>query len=412
MRFLTSLRISSVAWALLPTLLASWIMTEDRTRFAVQGYGAAAANSALEALFVPAAACAGCAAWEAWRLRRAGIWRLPHGRGRYLIAANALAPVAFLGAAGLLVSLASAWVELRALPDLASVPMLLTGVLVLASHSAVGFLLGSLLPGLLSAPLMLLASYLWMGLPGAMEPPLRYLNGLPTESIWVTESFAVGSWAAPGLLALGLIAGTMAAVAPVLRGVAVRVPAAAGCVTAAALGAYAIVADWEYSTPTVPRAVTPVCAGVAPAVCVPPEFRAALPGARQAADEVVPLLSAAGFTVPERIVMQSNRAPLPEDTWLFHSYPDLTDEQHRTSIAHSPLPPRPGCAFDMTTDWEAEEVARAWLWLTAGAPRTSDRYEEETLAVAEEIRKLPAAEQQAWFQGLKKPLTTCVPEVL
>ncbi|MGW7291490.1 DUF7224 domain-containing protein [Streptomyces xiamenensis] len=412
MRFLTSLRISSVAWALLPTLLVSWIMTEDRSRFATEGYGAAAATSALEAIFVPAAACAGCAAWEAWRLRRAGIWRLPHGRGRYLIAANALAPVAFLGAAALLVSLACAWVEVRALPDLASVPMLLTGVLVLVSHSAIGFLLGSLLPGLLSAPLMLLASYLWMGLPGAMEPPLRHLNGLPTGSVWVTESFAVGSWAAPGLLALGLIAGAMAAVAPVLRGVVVRALAAAGCVTAAALGAYAIVADWEYSPPTVPRAVTPVCAGEAPAVCVPPEFRAALPGARKAADEVVPLLASAGFTVPERIVMQSDRAPLPENTWLFHSAPVLTEAAHRESIAFSPLPVVPRCAFDMTTDWETGQLARAWLWLTAGAPPTYSRYEEETLAVAEEIRRLPVAEQQEWFQGLEEPLTTCVPEVM
>lgn len=411
MGFLTSLRVSSVAWVLLPTLVVSWVMTEDRTRFAVEGYGAAAANSALEALFVPAAACAGCAAWEAWRLRRAGIWRLPHGRGRYAVAANALAPVALLGAAGLLTSLASAWVELRAVPDLAGVPMLLTGVLVLVSHSAVGFLLGSLLPGLLSAPLMLLASYLWMGMPATMEPPLRYLNGLPTGSVQVTETFAVGSWAAPGLLALGLVAGTMAAVAPLLRQVAVRVLAAAGCVTAAALGAYAIVADWEYEPRTVPRAFTPVCAGEAPAVCVPPEYRAALPGAREAADEVIPLLAAAGFTVPERIVMQSDRAPLPENSWLFYSDPTLTAGQHRESIAFSPLPWHPPCSFATTTDWDLESTARAWLWLTAGEPETFNRHDEH-LRAAEEIRALPVAEQQEWFRSIEEPLTVCLPEVL
>ncbi|MFG2734515.1 hypothetical protein ACGFX7_06790 [Streptomyces harbinensis] len=411
MGFLTSLRVSSVAWVLLPTLVVSWVMTEDRTRFAVEGYGAAAANSALEALFVPAAACAGCAAWEAWRLRRAGIWRLPHGRGRYAVAANALAPVALLGAAGLLTSLASAWVELRAVPDLAGVPMLLTGVLVLVSHSAVGFLLGSLLPGLLSAPLMLLASYLWMGMPATMEPPLRYLNGLPTGSVQVTETFAVGSWAAPGLLALGLVAGTMAAVAPLLRQVAVRVLATAGCVTAAALGAYAIVADWEYEPRTVPRAFTPVCAGEAPAVCVPPEYRAALPGAREAADEVVPLLAAAGFTVPERILMQSDNAPLPENTWLFYTSPRLDDSGHRTSIAYSPLPPSRRCPLGTAGDWEAEQMARTWLWLTAGEPRTGDRF-EETMGAAEEIRALPVAEQQEWFRDMEDRLTVCLPEVL
>lgn len=76
------------------------------------------------------------------------------------------------------------------------------------------------------------------------------------------------------------------------------------------------VADWGYFRPSEARIVTPVCAGEAPRVCLPPEYASHADGIRKDLTEPLAKLQAVGVPMPGELLLASSKEPLKPGVWL------------------------------------------------------------------------------------------------
>lgn len=356
MRLRTLFRVAPGAW-LAPVLIAlvalyvlQYVTFAHREPYAL---GLTARATTVLPLVVPI--CAAAAAWEGGRLRRAGLWTMPFARSPFIVALWAIAP-AVLGS--LLAVLVGAEIVLAyegiVLPD----PVVMGLVLVvLSAHAAVGFGIGLRAPTVVAVPSVLVASFLWLVLPRAIEPSwLIHLSGSSIDLCCATSRVL-----APGVVSglLTFAAGMAVTTAVLLTtsrlrprlGILTALPMVVGLVSGGAL-----VSDMDWD-PTAPRGGTAtVCTQEGdPIVCVWPENQSVLTNAAEVAERAAAAWRGVGLTVPGRFAEGvSGEAAVHLNLSAYHSR-----DQVISAMADGMLPDPPACA---ATGEYRGGIATPYLW--------------------------------------------------
>ncbi|MFF0450082.1 hypothetical protein ACFYT4_27455 [Streptomyces sp. NPDC004609] len=167
MRLGTLLRSGPAVWVGLVVIPTPFWFGMQNTESVIWYWESATAQSLIVLGFV-SAGCGACAAWESARLHRASVEDWAPARSRLRIAGLHLAPVAVLGLLGVLASLAAFSSAAMGAPGFPTLTILLTAYVVVAAHIALGWLVGPLMPRVLSAAAMLVFGYLWGFWPAAI----------------------------------------------------------------------------------------------------------------------------------------------------------------------------------------------------------------------------------------------------
>ncbi|MFD6238766.1 hypothetical protein ACFWFV_04475 [Streptomyces diastaticus] len=415
MGFLTILRRSSLRWsgtAMLGLTLYYSLIWQS----APSGFGGDSAFTAARALAPLPGLIAATAAWEAGRLRVGGVWRGTSARGRYRVAGDALTGLACTVLLADLLAVGLASHHVGAWPRWEDVPLLAAMVAAQSAATAVSFGMGCALPRFVAVPLCATVFTLWTMIPATLETPwVRYLTGLPTDAATVTDSLAPAVMLAPVLVAAGLTTAVLAASAP-LRLAGVRAVAAACCLVAAAMPAWALVAEAGYEMPTVPRAGAEVCSGDSPTICVPREYEESLPRLRAAAGKALPRMAAAGVDTPASLRLVSMDAELAPGTWRLRNQEPHTDLSATDLVATAPVPIQryddcPSLPDDQPRT--SPGPATAWLRLAAGIPENTVRtwHGTSTLRQVDQVRSRSSAAQLTWLERQLRAVSSCDPRV-
>ncbi|MFJ7989983.1 hypothetical protein [Streptomyces sp. NPDC096351] len=393
---MTLLRTSSAARA--AVLLMPWLASYSTqvSQWVTTGYweSVAAQSSFLLGFTVPA--CAACAAWEGARIRRSGILTSTPVRSPLAIALSVVTPVLVLGLVAVLLPLLMLLPYAQGLPGGASFAVIGLELLVVTAHSFLGYAAGFVLPRLLAAPAVLMAVWLWMAYPAALEPFwIRQLNGHNLNECCALDQVVDGrAVAAPALVAGGLLLAAVIWIqgrrfaARALAPVVVALGLAAGAVIGMPLGYQA----------GVPRASSELsCDAGTPAVCLWPEQM-------QEAAAIRSLSSRAA----ERLA----RLEVPVATELTLPAVRPRDDQIIASVALSAIPSEPPRCAE-SGPWPgniAQGPLMAWLVQTAGADMrfVQGSYTSEDVRTVKQVMSLPESEQTRWFRKNAATLKNCV----
>mgnify|MGYP001773507867 CR=1 FL=1 len=405
----TRLRISPVVW-LAPFLIPFVMWYTARLPGTSEPYPLALTAEGAFVVFLVAPVCAACAAWEGGRLRRARWVELPHVRSPLMVAGEALLPVYIVG---FLAVLAAVMTELLgmgvlALPDLRVIAITFA---IIAAHALLGFAIGLHTPPVVAVPTMLLATYSWLALPHALEPPwLRHLNG-------------AGTWLACCSLATDLAPQVSTAIVVVAIGIAssaillLRRPiqtyryalAIAPIVVAFVVGA-SLVRGFDRD-PGVARASSLLmCVPGRPQVCVWPEHRSRLQEVSEIAASAAKRWQEVGIAVPDTFTEGSTSSP-NERRFGFSLASQRSDIIG--SLAYSLLPPGQDCTFDKPPPYPgapyAEDYLLAWFATTAGMSQTdlASHINPDVLATVVQIQSLPSERQRAWLEQNVAAMRAC-----
>ncbi|MFD5918194.1 hypothetical protein ACFVYP_14790 [Kitasatospora sp. NPDC058201] len=389
-------RISSAVRAM-PVLLV-WIAmySSDMTGWITDGYWPSVVAQSSFLLNFTAPAVAACGAWEGLKVRQSAVLGMAPARSTAAIALSVLAPALALGTVSVLVALALFVPQASGVPGWSTPVVILLELLVVLAHTAVGYVLGHVLPRLLAVPLALIASFLWMAYPSALDAFwVRQLNGRNlTECCALDQLPATRAVLAPAVVAVGMAAAAW--IWTTLRGnnrlsavLALAATVAAGAWIAAPLGYRAAQARPESEQ---------TCTTTAPRVCLWPEQRAAATRITDWAVEADRHLHAVGLSQPLTV------SP-------FSARPGKDEVQSLVALGY--IPDRaPDCAKEPFARWpgaEAVSPLSSWLKLTAGVTPTTveGRYRPQEVQIARQVMTLPHAEQLAWFQKNADTLARC-----
>lgn len=378
-------------------VLVPWLVvySGNLSQWINQGYWESVTAQSTFLLGFIAPACAACAAWEGTRVKISGMLRSAPSRSPLQISASVLWPVGLLGAVSIMLSLALVASQASGAPGWPSLAMLALALIVVAAHTAAGYVGGLLLPRLLAAPAALVVSFVWMAYPAAMDNPpwLRQLNGHNLSECCALDQVAAHrALLAPAVLAVGVTVACALWVAArrvprLVAPVALAGSLVAGPVLAAPLGD-------QVARPRDPGALD--CRTGPSGICLWPEQRAAAQEIEEWGAQARRNLKAAGVA-PARDVKVMSSAP---------------DRGEVLSVmAFSALPPDiPVCA--QNGPWPGSRAAgpvTAWVVLAAGA-RPQDvegAYAEDDLRLARTVRDLPAAAQKRWFERNLAAMSGC-----
>lgn len=347
-------------------------------------------------------------AWEGSKLRFARVLTLPRMRSTWAVAAGPVA-VAVLPAVAVMVVFSAFdgpasgidWV------------VLVGGMLTNAAWGIAGFGLGCLLLPVISLPVALVASALWLILARANEPLwLRHLTGAWTGCCFMNETIASAPLLASLLTNAGIaVAGGMlvwAATRRMLRPAVLRGAAVLAVLTVAAFGASSalLVKDFGYS-PAQPRAGETECVGSSPEICLWPEHRGIQQEVEETADDVVSEWTALGIDVPasfdEGLVVAT-----PEAVHLVVSeIGDANDwissfsEAMLSSACESDRTGRAGDDMDVDTAW-------AWLVVTAGRDPDSAYQQVSPPAAERAAELLNSSDAAVWINAVISDLRSCM----
>ncbi|MFI8102760.1 hypothetical protein [Streptomyces sp. NPDC086023] len=410
MTTLANLRTSAAPWLVLPAFVYM-VLTAGSSRESVRD-GVLAGELAAWAVVAIVPAVAAAASWEAGRHRRIADLRSVAARRPLRLWVWATVPVLALHlvlVAGALViarSSAEVWPSGRGLLAVAHLVVLPFG------WSAVGWSLGMLLPRAAAAPLAAVASWAWMAMTHAMGTPfLRHLGGFVMENSSLTDLVDPLAYLVPWLVVGGL-AGAVGLLTGVRRRPVPAILAAALVAASTLVAGRSLVLDWGFSPRTEPRAMPTVCAGRAPAVCVPEAYgRVHAEKAREAALPALGALRSAGLPGPEVVRLASAALPPVRGSWPLLWSSDMPADQIAISVARSAVT---GVAADAgVRDCRQSSVADAWASVVAGLdPREArDRMAPGDWAVVSEVRSRPAPEQARWFTETVRAQKHCVRSV-
>ncbi|WP_405569032.1 hypothetical protein OG317_10875 [Streptomyces sp. NBC_01167] len=397
MRTTTLLQSGPSVWLaliLIPTLV--WFGAQN-TDSAIAYWASVSAQSTIVLGFV-SGACGAAAAWEAARLQRGEVFALAPARGGGAIVALHLLPVAVLGligiAASVCVYLLAAWPS-QGWPSL---PILGTAYVVVLSHIALGWLIGSRMPRALGAAFMLVFGYLWGFWPAALETPLpRHLNGQGfIDCCSLDEAPSVRSMAATVTLAVGVIAAAILATA--FRQGARRVVVSLGAFGAAAAVSLMLAAPLQFDGDQPRDRALLQCTNGSPSVCLWPEQQSQQSQIAHWAQQATQRLKAVSVT------------PAPE---IQFGEIQPSESSVLSIVATSPLPnDPPACALEPGAKYPgslASSAIYAWLALTGGE-QTADlvqRVPAPHIALAQQVRKLPPVAQHAWYERNMRSVRDC-----
>ncbi|MET4781495.1 hypothetical protein [Glaciihabitans sp. UYNi722] len=377
---------------------------------------AVTANSAIF-LFISAAPAAVSAALEASRLRSAGSIIATSSRPAFVVILQQIWP-----------SLATAFgVQLFALlllsrntwgaPGESPIILLVAFAAILIFHTALGYCLGRLLPPVLSVPLALFVSYVWLGFTWSTPFfPLRYLAGLALVSCCrIDETMPLEAPAAAvifsllGAVAFTLIAarrwrGQRALTSIVLAGLATTllgVGSVAGLNVARDLG----------PQPTKPREAAQLsCEGTSPQVCLYPEQDRT--EVRTVLKRAYSNLARTGLPLAGSITASSEASTAA--TYNMAIGNDTTTDDLVYSFASSFV--HPSVIADCPTGGKQRQASANVIvsWLTLEAARGIDKasgiprgFFQEGRAAAISLTRLDPSEQVAWIEHNRRAILDC-----
>ncbi|MEU6757267.1 hypothetical protein [Streptomyces sp. NPDC046685] len=395
---LANLRSSAAPWLVLPAFFYMSLFVGGDNFSGTPGYGVASGELAAWGVCAIAPAVAGAAAWEAGRQRQVAQLRTVGVRGRLRQWLWSTAPVLVLhlvlvvGALVLAWSTVGAWPAGRGLWAVAHLLVLPFG------WGIVGWVLGSLLPRAVAAPLAAVGSWAWIAMPHSMNDPwVRHLGGWVIENSSITDLVDPRAYMIPWLVITGL-----AGAAVILSGVRRQPLLASVCALALIVGAVIVgrsmVIGWGYSPLMEPRAARMVCVGQKPALCVPEEYGATLADStRTVALPAFDALQATGLPRPEVVRMVSSKLPPTPGNWPLLWSQNMPADQLAISVARSAVT---GVAADAgIQDCRQPSPADAWASIVAGldAKKVQQLTSSRDWAVVSEVLKRPSADQAQWF---------------
>ncbi|HET6380106.1 MAG TPA: hypothetical protein VFH63_03605 [candidate division Zixibacteria bacterium] len=328
-------------------------------------YGVSLTAAGTVTLGFVAPVCAALAAWEGGRLRRADWWTLPHVRPLAMVAGALLAPVIV---AGMLAVFAAIIVEfakggLLAVPDLRLVVL---SLFVSGGHAMVGFAVGLRVPVVVAAPSVLVASYLWMAFPRAMEPLwLRHLNGSLSSCCLPQDDLALSAVLAAAMVALGMVAAGGVLIA--LRGRWRNVVIGLGVLVASFGLAIPLVSGLGPDPVVARNPDSLVCrASSGVTVCVWPEHGERLEEVAGITTRAVERWRAVGLSVPSSYREARVTDADPETSGFgFSRHSSQADILH--ALAYGLLPAWPACAeTGAYPGFDARDPLHAWYDATGG----------------------------------------------
>ncbi|WP_328318364.1 DUF7224 domain-containing protein [Streptomyces sp. NBC_00388] len=399
MRINTLLRSGPAAWiALILVPVLFWFGAQNTD--SVIEYWESATTQSLIVLGFVSAACGACAAWEASRIHRAGVDSWAPARTGLQIAWMHLAPVAVLGALGLLASLLAISTAAVGAPGFPSLGVLVTAYTVVLSHIALGWLIGPLMPRMLGAAVMLIFGYLWGFWPAALGevPWLRHLNGQGVvECCGLNQTASVRSMAATITFSAGLVgAAVLAAVFGTKKGRHRAYVLSSVVVGTAVSVGLAVPLEFQGTQARDHHLLK--CSGARPAVCVWPEQYDRQKTISQWAQDATRRVRAVGVSTAPR---------------LEFGQPRPTESNVRSVAATSILPHEPpACAMQPQADYPgdaAQTAIYAWLALTGGEPKADlmQHWVGGAVTLAEHVRMLSPAQQHAWFERNMRSVLDC-----
>lgn len=358
------------------------------------------------------------AAVSGGRIRRAESVVRSAARGPLQIAAAALWPTV-LGAiviqiAGLLLVLGPTWAAPGRFPG----EVLVSWAAMILLHTLVGYLLGRALPPMLSAPLALLLSYVWLGFTWSLPYiPLRYLSGLALSGCCAVYSSL--PWQAPvatTLFSLG-VALVLAWLAAAVRS---RVPRLARIgISCAAIGALAatslIIARDLGPYPSPPRSANDtVCEDShGYSVCLFPEQRAqAVADATETVGAALHKLSQAGISTPTRVTGALLGDGDATTLVYRRSFPAHTIvESLASSFIPRPQDDSEVCERDMIDGAPAQAVGdvttAVLVAIATGDQRATVPADEAASTIATAILHDDPAQRAAWIEEAIAALDDC-----
>ncbi|MDQ1009468.1 hypothetical protein QFZ82_003953 [Streptomyces sp. V4I23] len=397
-----NLRASAAPWLLLPAWLYIGMYMGDVAHPVPSGYGVESGELAAYGLATIAPAVAGAAAWEAGRHRLLGGVRATSARSIPQQLLRAATPVLTLHLALIVGALVLARRAVGVWPDsfgwlaVAHLFVLPLGWLL------IGWCLGGILPRSIAAPIAGIGCWAWLSIPHTLSSPwVRHLGGFVDGTSTVTDVRDTAVYTVPWLVAAGLALASCLLVRVRRRvwGVGVSILVAA----ATLVGGRVLVIDWGYHHPTSPRSVAMACTGEVPRVCAPPEYQPYVEQLRRDALAPIERLKIAGIPAPRELSVRSQKLPLKPGTWPLHWSlpPDRADndrQQYAANLAESAVAGT--AAFGGVTDCgQPGSPAAAWAALVMGVNEQAVRngLPRGDWAALQEIRRLPAEEQTAWF---------------
>ncbi|MEU6807734.1 hypothetical protein ABZ920_01650 [Streptomyces sp. NPDC046831] len=377
-------------------LLILWLLAYHGNviELVTTGYWESVAAQSASLMVWTAPAVAACAAWEGQRIRQSRALQGAPTRTFSGVSLAVLTPTLLLGALAVTVSLGLLLPQASGSPDWTVAAILGMELLVVAAHTAIGYVIGLKLPRLLAVPVALVGSFVWMAYPAAMNIFwVRQLNGTNlAECCALNQTAAPRSMAAPALVAIGLL---LAARLVTARRKGVRIWAVG--VLAAVVPVSAWIAHPLGYSAAKPRPVASrTCTGTQPRVCLWPEQHDFASDVVAWATDAHARLAALGVTTAAEL-SPTTSTPTSNDI--------------RSLLASSALPRDiPECAKH--GQWPGSQAfgpLSAWLTITAGAdPQVvASRYAPAEAEVATRILQRPARAQMAWFEQNTKTLTRC-----
>ncbi|MFJ9076806.1 hypothetical protein ACIRO3_16365 [Streptomyces sp. NPDC102278] len=398
-----NLRASAAPWVALPALVYSGLYITANRVSVPSAYGVEAGEVVAQAAPVLVGAVAAVAAWEAGRHRLLGAFPTTAARGPLRRFVWAVTPVVVLQAVLLVASVLLAAYTVGTLPSGAGGWLGVAHAVVLPlGWTAIGWRVGHLLPRSLAAPVAGIGGWMFLSFPQGMTNPwLRHLGGFIDGFSSPTDTRSPLAYLVPWAVLCGLV---LAFWLPVL--IRQRVPAVSlsvALVIATILLGRGAVADWDYFRPSDARVVTPVCAGEAPRVCLPPEYASYAGGLREDLTEPLAKLRDSGVAMPNELLLASSKEPLKPGVWpLIWALPLANGQADPDSslgdLAESAVIGTTASA-GVTSCRRPGSMPAAWAALVVGVNEENVRRAIPPAAWQEltKIRALPQKRQATWF---------------
>ncbi|WP_455569890.1 DUF7224 domain-containing protein [Streptomyces rishiriensis] len=377
-------------------LLILWLLAYkgNVTAMVTRGYWDSVASQSTALLIWTAPAVAACGAWEGLRVRQSQALQGAPARTFGGISLAVLTPTLVLGTVAVALGLGLLLPQASGSPDWTVGAVLGLELLVMAAHTAVGYVIGLTVPRLLAVPVALVGSFVWMAYPAAMDAFwVRQLNGTNlVECCALNQAASPRSILAPVLVAIALL---LAARLVTARQWGLRVLAPIVLTATVAISAW-IAHPLGYSATESRSTALRTCLGTQPRVCLWPEQQGATADIVTWATDAHTRLAALGVTTTPEL---APRSPTP-----------TSDEVH-SLVAMSALPQEiPPCA--KRGEWPGSRALgplSIWLTISAGvdARVTASRFPPDEAEIAAHVLTRPHQDQLTWFRQNTKTLTRC-----
>ncbi|MGX7758863.1 DUF7224 domain-containing protein [Streptomyces angustmyceticus] len=410
----TLLRTSSATFLAAPVLVFIFFVAYSSGSLAQfdNRHAPTVSAAAYQALIFAAAAAAGCGAWEAGRLRQSGIWDMAPWRSKYRIAAQRLILPAVLGIAVMAVMTVTRFVQAAVLPDGASVPAVVIGLLLPVPYAVIGFAIGNVSRSpVVCAPLVMAGTWFFIGYAGNSSTDIPGTLWLRHATAYTLRSPEIDQVISPlALLVPVVFTCTLAGAVMLLWGPwrsAARISFAGLLALAGMATSCAVALSWGYHTPMTSSPMAEKCRNSAAVnVCVPELYQDMLPRVQATASSVVEHLHGAGVPAPKKITYARFEATAGPDVWHIWFLPRTSTDELAQSVAHAPLNDAEWSCLGRK-DFRQADALDLWLRSTAGLDVGGASFAQETVAAVEKVKKLPVRQQGAWFSDAQARSRSC-----